>query len=419
MAAVAATVIALSLATAGCAPTPAAEHAAVAGNGGDFAKDTQKQLQDAVHAAMSASGASGAIVGVWAPWAGDWVEGLGTQSPTDKTAVTTAMDFRIADVTRAMTCDALYQVAADGTVDVDKPLSTYDPGYPDLGKTTLRQLCDGTAPIGSYRASLGPVMADNPTRQWDPHELVTYGLGQTLPAGGATAYHDSDAAYVLVGVILERVTGKTIAQILHDKVFAPLGLPSTALPGASASTPHTTGTALTGLNSVKGADGKWVCDKPADVTDASASLGSSAAGVVSDIDDLGAYVQALAKGTLTPKGSKRFASPQPVAAGTPSWYTAAGGAYQAGNLIGQFGAVPGYATAAFSDPATGLTVAVVLNNSGAGASVAEYLAWELAAIASKAPAEKGKKAPAAGLPWTAQQYADAIAQSAICAPPAK
>lgn len=419
LAAVAAAAIVLALAASGCAPTASVEQAAVVGNGGDFGKDTKKQLQDAVQSAMTAAGASGAIVGVWAPWSGDWVAGVGTQSPTNKEPVTTEMDFRVADVTRAMTCDALYQLDAEGKIDVDKPVSDYDPAYPDLGKTTLRQLCDGTAPIGSYRAALGAIMAQNPTRQWDPQELVTYGLGQTLAPGGATAYHDSDAAYVLVGIVLERVTGTPIAQILHDKVFAPLGLPSTALPGASASMPRTTGTPLTGLYTVKGANGAWACDKPTDVTDASASIGSSAAGVVSDIDDLGAYVQALAKGTLTPKSSRRFATPLPVGANTPSWYTASGGAYRAGSLVGQFGAVPGYATAAFSDPSSGLTVAVVLNNSAAGASIAEYLAWELAAIASKAPAAKGKTAPAAGLPWTSQQYADAIAKSAICTAPAK
>jgi D-alanyl-D-alanine carboxypeptidase len=419
VAAATAAALVVALAVAGCAPITPADQTVVVGNGGDFPKDTQKQLQDAVDAAVTASGASGAIVGVWAPWAGDWVAGVGTQSPSSKTPVTAEMDFRVADVTRAMTCDALFSLAGSGTIDVDKPISAYDPAYPDLGRATLRQLCDGTAPIGSYRATLMPTMTANPTRVWDPHELVTYGLGQTLPTATVTPYHDADAGYVLLGLIMQRVTGKPIAQILREQVFTPLGLASTALPGDKPASPRTTGDPLPGYNTVKDANGSWVCDKPADVTEASASLGSSAAGVVSDIDDLGAYAQALAKGTLTPKGAKRYASPQPVGANTPTWYTAAGGAYRAGSLIGQYGVVPGYATAAFSDPASGLTIAVVLNNSGSGASIVQDLAWELAAIASKAPAEKGKSAPAAGLPWTAQQYADAIAHSAICTAPKK
>ena len=97
----------------------------------------------------------------------------------------------------------------------------------------------------------------------------------------------------------------------------------------------------------------------------------------------------------------------------------AGGAVLAGSLVGQFGAVPGYITAAFSDPSSGLTVAVVLNDSAAGAGVGAYLAWELAAIASKAPAASGQTVPEAGLPWTAEQYHEKITASAICAAPAQ
>jgi D-alanyl-D-alanine carboxypeptidase len=92
----------------------------------------------------------------------------------------------------------------------------------------------------------------------------------------------------------------------------------------------------------------------------------------------------------------------------------AGGAVLAGSLIGQFGSVPGYLTGVFSDPKSGLTVAVALNNSAASEAIGAYLAWQLAAIASKAPAASGETAPEAGLPWTAQQYHDAIAKAAVC-----
>ena len=76
--------------------------------------------------------------------------------------------------------------------------------------------------------------------------------------------------------------------------------------------------------------------------------------------------------------------------------------------------MPGYLSAVFSDPVTGLTVALVLNNSAAGAGVAASLAWQLAAIASKAVAAAGESVPEAGLPWSAQQNHDAIAAAAIC-----
>jgi D-alanyl-D-alanine carboxypeptidase len=382
-----------------------------------FPEATATQLKDAVTHAMIASGASGAIVGVWAPWSGSLVDGVGVASPTGSTAVTADMEFRVAQVTRAMTCDVLYAVAEEGIVRLGDPVTKWVSGFPDLSDVTLGQLCDSTSGIGSYSAQLWGLFLSNPARVWNPRELASYGLGQPREGAPGAVYRESDAGYVLLGVALERATGRSAAQLLTDYVFGPLDLAATQLPSSVAAEPSETGPVLTGHHSLRDAAGVMNCTEPLDVTALSASTGFTDSGVVTDIHDLGRYAQALASGAILPAGVDRFDEPVAVAAGAPSWYTTRGGTLQAGSLIGQYGSVPGYSTAAFSDPASGLTVAVVLNNSGAGGAMAEYLAWELAAIASKAPATQGAEAPEAGLPWTAQQYHDLIAASAICAAP--
>jgi D-alanyl-D-alanine carboxypeptidase len=382
---------------------------------GDLPSDVVEQLQGAVTSAMGATGASGAIVGVWAPWSGSWVTGLGTEEPGGG-EVTTDMGFRAGEVTRAMTCDVLFQVAADGTVKLDDPITKWVNGFPDLTDITLRQLCDGTSGIGSYTPQLQGEFFSNPTRQWDPRELAGYGLGQERVAPG-TAYRDSDSAYLLLGAALERATGESMSSLISERVAAPLGLDATSLPDRAAAPPGA-GAVLDGHWSTPDAAGAWNCAEPPEFTSVSSSMGGADSGVVTDIDDLGRYAQALATRALTPAADDRFAAPMQVAADQPSWFTAAGGAYQAGSLIGQFGSYPGYLTAAFADPGTGLTVAVVLNNSGASPLLGGWLAWELAAIASKAAPASGQSAPEAGLPWSAQQYHDAILASAICQAPA-
>jgi len=103
---------------------------------------------------------------------------------------------------------------------------------------------------------------------------------------------------------------------------------------------------------------------------------------------------------------------------SPSWFTATGGAFQAGSLVGSSGAVPGYLTAAYADRETGLSVVLVLNNSRAGGTMPRSLAWQLAAIASKAPAAEGQSRPeAGGLPWEAATYGDKIVEDALCPVP--
>lgn len=415
--AVAAGIAALAALLSGCSAPQSVEIDLPAQIDGPLPEETTQQLEAAVAAAMTATGSSGAIVGVWAPWSGSWVEGLGTQRAGGGGAVEPDMAFRAADVTRAMTCDVLFQVAAEGLLELDDSIIDYVNGFPDLDNITLRQLCDGTAGVGSYTPQLQSMFASNPAREWDPRELAGYGLGQDRIEPG-TAYRDSDSGYLLLGAALERATGQSIRTLFAERIAGPLGLDATLLPTPEAA-PPADGAALHGLWSMPDAAGVWNCAEPPDVTTLSASMGGADSGAVTDIDDLGRYAQALATGALTPEASDRFESPLPVAADQPTWFTAAGGAYQAGSLIGQYGSIPGYITAAFADPRTGLTVAVVLNNSGANSAIGAWLAWELAAIASKAPAAEGQSVPEAGLPWTAQQFHDAIAANAICQAPAQ
>jgi D-alanyl-D-alanine carboxypeptidase len=405
------------MALAGCSATPEVEVEVPAQIEGALPDETVAQLDAAVTSAMSATGASGAIVGVWVPWSGTWVTGLGTQSIGGSDAVTADMTFRAADVTRAMTCDVLFRLSAEGIVSPEDVVSEYVSSVPDLSHVTLRQLCDSTSGVGSYAPRLQPMWLANPSREWNPRELAGYGMAEQDVSAPGSAYRDSDAGYLLLGLALERASGKSIAELIDEQVAAPLGLDATSLPAASAQPPGT-GAVLKGHWSVTDAAGAWNCTDPADITTLSASVGGSDSGAVTDITDLGRYAQALASGALTPDDAGRFDTPLPVAADQPTWFTAAGGAYQAGSLVGQYGSIPGYITAAFADPATGMSVAVVLNNSGANAQIGAWLAWELAAIASKAPAAAGQTAPEAGLPWTAQQFHDAILANAICSAPA-
>ncbi|MHC2998175.1 serine hydrolase domain-containing protein [Microbacterium sp. HJ5] len=409
--AVASAVVVVALAIVGCAPDRHVEVPVPPQADAALPQATIDQLQTAVTDAMAATGSSGAIVGVWAPWSGTWVAGLGTQNPVDGGEVTADMQFRAGRVTRAMTCDVLYGAAAQGKIGLDDKVTEWVASVPALSDVTLEHLCDGTSGIGSYAGRLTPMWIANPTRKWTPRELASFGLGAPRATKPGEVYGGSDAGYILLGMALERALEKPAADLIEEYVTEPLDLEATRLGAPS-------GSVLQGLHSQPLEDGKSNCAEPLDVTEVSPTTGFTDSGASTDIHDLGRYAQALATNALDPGNDKRFADPLPAGAKTPSWYTMAGGAAQAGSLIGQSGSVPGYITGAFSDPSSGLTVAVVLNNSASGGTAGASLAWELAAIASKAPAAAGETPPEAGLPWTAEQYHALIAEAAICAAPA-
>jgi len=379
---------------------------------GSLPDDTVQQLENAVAFAMAATGSSGAIVGVWAPWSGSWVEGIGTQRIGAGAAITADMQFRAGKITRAMTCDVMYALAEQEKISLDDSISTYVSGVPEASQVTLGQLCESTSGIGSYASQLLPLWLSNPARTWDPRELAGYGLGRERTTEPGTAYVDSDAGYVMLGLALERASGQSAASLIQQYIVDPLDLAATYLPAAAAAEADS-GPWLTGHHSLP-VEGGMNCTDPLDITELSASVGFTDSGIVSTIADLGRYGQALATGVLLTEDVDRFDHPLAPYAGAPAWYSASGGAVIAGSLIGQTGLIPGYLSAVFSDPVTGLTVALVLNNSAVGPGVAASLAWQLAAIASKAAAAAGETAPEAGLPWSAEQNHDAIAAAAIC-----
>lgn len=402
--------LALTLGLAACSGPPAAEIDLPAQTDAPLGDETVQQLQDAMTNAMAATGSTGAVVGVWAPWAGEWITGLGSRQPQGAGGeVSAKSEFRIAQITRAMTCDVLYALVGEGKVSLDDPVTQYVSGVADLTEITLGELCNGTSGIGSYSGQLQSVWFAKPDRVWNPRELASYGLGLDRTGEPGAAYRDSDAGYILLGLALERASGMSAAELYDTYIFERLGLTASSLP----TKPPKASEILPGYVSLPAPEGGLNCAAPTDMSSLSPTTGYTDSGVYSDIADVGRYAQALASNALIPDDIDRLADQLPAYDGAPSWLTAGGGVIHAGSLVGQAGSVPGYSTAAFADPETGLTVAVALNNSAAQGT-AQWLAFELAAIASKAPAASGQTAPETGLPWTAQQFRDLITSTAVC-----
>src|SRR5215217_4312136 len=98
--AAAASAVVLGLMLTGCSNEQTFSYTPPTQVDGALPDDMVAQMQAAVDNAIVASGSSAAIVGVWAPWSGQWVTGVGSQEPGGETPVDVDMSFRIADVTR-------------------------------------------------------------------------------------------------------------------------------------------------------------------------------------------------------------------------------------------------------------------------------------------------------------------------------
>lgn len=406
-----------SLLLAACAPAADARVVARGQAGTPLSADVTKQLDAALTDAMTLADASGAIAGVWAPWAGEWLVSPGTTIRNGGTPLGTDMRFRVGTNTISMSCTVLLRLVDAGRVRLDDKVSAHLYLSAGVGGLNLGQLCQNTSGLADYHSELGSQFTTNPTREWPPLEIVSSGLGATgdQPAGGAWA--QSNTGVVLLGLALQAATNQDWSSLYQQYIFDPLGMRDSSFPDSGALEipgrhPH-------GYASSVGVDGRPDCGTILDETKLSNSMDWVSGGAVSTITDMRTWVQALAHGRLLSAASTdaQWATIR-QGANAPSWQGYGLGAEQVGPLRGTGGAIPGFLSAAFSDPSSGLTVVVMLNNSSAGAGFVRMLALRLASIASTAPSTGGTKAPRLELPWSDQQTVAAMQAGAVCPRPA-
>lgn len=375
------------------------------------------RLDAALADALELAGASGAIAGVWAPWSGQWIVSRGTTTIGGSTPVSTDMRFRIGTNTTSMTCTVLLRLVDAGRVKLDDPVTAYLARGAGLEGITLGQLCQNTSGLADYHPALEPQFVNNPTREWPQLEVVSSGLAATrsTPPGGAWA--QSSTGIVLLGMALQAATRQDWPSLYRQYILGPLGLADTSFPASNDLSipgrhPH-------GYAAAIGPAGAPVCATVRDATELSNSMDWVAGGAVSTLADMKAWAQALAEGSLlSASAAKAQWETVPRGGASPLWQRYGLGAEQLGPLRGQAGAIPGFLSATLADPASGLTVVVMLNNSTSGADFALTVARRLASIAAKSPAVGSAKAPLLELPWSEAQTVTAMKAAAICAPPA-
>ncbi|GGE93809.1 serine hydrolase domain-containing protein [Mycetocola zhadangensis] len=383
---------------------------------GDLPAATVEQLDAALANGMGLAAASGAVVGVWAPWSGTWTSAAGTVAPGGE-PMSADMHFRVGDNTKPMTCDVLFALVDADRMSLDDEVSEHLSGVVGVDGLTLGQLCQSTSGLGDYAAQLKQYFASNPQRQWTPMELVSHGVSFPTTGAPGAKYSVSATNYVLLGLALEAATQSSMATLYSEYIFDRIGMENTFFP--SPETIELPAPFATGWEAQRQADGTLACATPTDESKLSNSMVFSSGGVVSTVGDLKQYVQALAAGSLLGEKTEEKAwKTVPVADDAPAWQGYGPGALQLGPMRGQAGYIPGHLSAMLADPESGLTVVVMLNNSTAGKEFAQTLAMKLAAIAAKAAPAESRERPTGGLPWSEEQMSEQLNARAVCQPPA-
>ncbi|GAA4974169.1 serine hydrolase [Algibacter aquimarinus] len=135
---------------------------------------------------------------------------------------------RLGSVTKQFTGMLILQLVAGGKLDLQKPITTYLPDYPKENgdKITTHHLLTHTSGIPNYTSF--PGFMQNETRNpYTPEEFIKKFQDKDLEFTPGEKFAYSNSGYFLLGVLIEKLSGKTYEDMLHEKIFKPLHMDDT------------------------------------------------------------------------------------------------------------------------------------------------------------------------------------------------
>lgn len=139
--------------------------------------------------------------------------------------------FQIASLTKQFTATAIMQLQEQGKLKVSDPICKYVDDCPAAWQPiTLRHLLTHTSGIKNY-SSLPGWDEDLGRRTYRRFELVNLFRNLPLEFAPGEKYKYSNSGYVLLGLAIERTSGKSYGDYLHDRIFAPLDMTHTVFDG--------------------------------------------------------------------------------------------------------------------------------------------------------------------------------------------
>ncbi|MDH4198736.1 MAG: beta-lactamase family protein [Candidatus Aminicenantes bacterium] len=183
--------------------------------------------------------------------------------------------FSIGSVTKTFTAAAILQLSDAGLVDLDAPVAEYLPEYDLAGRSgvTLRRLLSHSS--GVPDVGLDPRALGDLTKARAPLDLLELVKDKPLDFAPGEASRYSNAGYVLLGLVIERVSGMSYADYVHEHLLCPLQMTATSY-GADASSETRIARGL-----IEGPDGR-LREAPL----FHPSLGYSAGGLFSTVEDM-------------------------------------------------------------------------------------------------------------------------------------
>jgi D-alanyl-D-alanine carboxypeptidase len=292
---------------------------------------------------------------------GSWRSVTGLADRARNQPVTPESKFAIGSITKTFTATAVLQLVDQGKLKLSDSLSNWEPQVQNAEQITVQMLLDMTSGIfdeGGPGSTLVAQTHVDPGRVFTPREIVDMAIAQGPRSPPGQRVYYSNTNYILLGMIVQEVTGQSIEQVITDQILGPLHLANTSFPTAEG---------------IPGTVGYLVQDGR--ITPAprlSPTVFGAAGAMISTLDDMRLWAHALGTGALLSPATAelRLRMFQPtttfrplrgsgITAPMPAGYGL--GLINLGGLLGHNGVIPGYEADIYYQPSSGASIVILTN----------------------------------------------------------
>ncbi|MFI1065798.1 MULTISPECIES: serine hydrolase domain-containing protein [Streptomyces] len=338
--------------TAATAPTPSSTPSPETGTGfTPLTPAVAAQLDAAVRQVMREAQVPGVTVGLWAPGKGSYVRSFGVADKATGAPMTPSLHVRIGSETKTFTVTALLQLVDQGKVRLDDRIGDYVAGVPNGDRITLRELAGMRSGLFNYSLDgdfIKNLQAD-PERYVAPRQLLDYSFKHPVQFEPGAEFDYSNTNLILLGLVVEKITGRPLHEVITKDVLGPAGLRSTVFPTSPAlPVPY-----------AHGYTDQTATGKTEDATRWNPSWAWAAGEMASDLQDLRSWARTLATGTLLKPATQAERLKT-----TPMDIPGAGyglGIFDVQGWIGHNGSIPGYEVLPVYLPSAQATMVILLN----------------------------------------------------------
>jgi D-alanyl-D-alanine carboxypeptidase len=189
-----------------------------------LAQPLRTKVDDIVQQVLKSTGVPSASIAVVQEGKIAYVRAYGSARLDPGTPASAEMRYSIGSISKQFTAAAILLLAEEGKLSLDDPVSKYVSGLTSGNEITIRQLLSHTSGYQDFwpQDYVPPLMLQSTTAEG----IMDRWARKPLDFEPGTKWQYSNTNYVIAGVIVEKVSGTPLLQVLSQRVFTPLGMKS-------------------------------------------------------------------------------------------------------------------------------------------------------------------------------------------------